>query len=382
MRKLKYGMVGGGQGAFIGAVHRHAMALDGLYDFTAGALSSTPERSRASGATLGLSDSRNYPSWEALLEGELKLPVSERIDLVSIVTPNHLHYPVAKAFAEAGFHVVCDKPLVHTSAQALDLLETVSQSGVIFGVTHNYAGYPMIRHAREMVRSGVLGELRKIIVEYSQGWLATKLEDTDHKQAGWRSDPARSGIVGAVGDIGTHCENLMSAVTDLRLEAICADLTSFVPGRVLDDDANILLRFHGGAKGVLHCSQIQTGLENDLRLRVHGSLGSISWCQENPNHLEFTPLTGAKQILTRGSDYLCDAAKKASRLPAGHPEAFIEAFANVYVGVAEAIHAQLEGRALQPLEGDFPTLEDGVRGVRFIEKTVESSQSTQKWTEF
>ena len=381
-RKLKYGMVGGGQGAFIGAVHRHAMALDGLYNFAAGALSSSPERSRASGAALGLADLRNYPSWEAMLEGELKLPVGERIDVVSIVTPNHLHYPVAKAFAEAGFHVVCDKPLVHTSTQAQDLLETVQQSGVVFGVTHNYTGYPMIRHARQMVRSGQLGELRKVIVEYSQGWLATKLEDTDHKQAGWRSDPARSGIVGAVGDIGTHCENLMSAVTDLRLEAICADLTSFVPGRVLDDDANILLRFHGGAKGVLHCSQIQTGVENDLRLRVHGSLGSISWCQENPNYLEFTPLVGAKQILTRGSDYLCDAAKKASRLPAGHPEAFIEAFANVYVGVAEAIHAKIEGRALQPLEGDFPTLADGVRGVRFIEKTVESSKSTQKWTEF
>ncbi len=382
MRKLKYGMVGGGQGAFIGAVHRHAMALDGLYDLTAGALSSSPERSRASGAALGLTDSRNYPSWEAMLEGELKLPVAERIDVVSIVTPNHLHYPVAKAFAESGFHVVCDKPLVHTSTQALDLLETVRTSGVIFGVTHNYTGYPMIRHAREMVRSGQLGELRKVIVEYSQGWLATKLEDTDHKQAGWRSDPARSGIVGAVGDIGTHCENLMSAVTDLQLEAICADLTSFVPGRVLDDDANILLRFQGGAKGVLHCSQIQTGLENDLRLRVHGSLGSISWCQENPNYLEFTPLVGAKQILTRGSDYLCDAAKKASRLPAGHPESFIEAFANVYVGVAEAIHARIEGRVLKPLEGDFPTLEDGVRGVRFIEKTVESSKSTQKWTAF
>jgi predicted dehydrogenase len=380
MRKLRYGMVGGGQGAFIGAVHRHAMALDAHYDFMAGALSSDPERSKASGKSLGLEDSRNYGSWEAMLEGELKLPADQRIDVVSIVTPNHVHYPVAKAFAAAGFHVVCDKPLVHTSEQANDLLETVKHSGVVFGVTHNYTGYPMIRHAREMVRGGQLGTLRKVVVEYSQGWLATKLEDTDHKQAGWRSDPARSGIVGAVGDIGTHCENLVSSVTELSLEAICADLTSFVPGRILDDDANILLRFQGGAKGVLHCSQIQTGLENDLRLRVHGSEGSISWSQENPNYLDFYPLTGPRQLLARGNDYLCDAAKRASRLPSGHPEAFIEAFANVYVGVAEAIHAHLEGRALQPLEGDFPTLQDGARGVRFIEKTVESSKSAEKWT--
>jgi predicted dehydrogenase len=382
MKKIRYGMVGGGQGAFIGAVHRHAMALDAMYAFTAGALSSEPARAQASGRELGLEDSRNYPSWEAMLEGELKLPESERIQMVSIVTPNHVHHPVAKAFAAAGFHVVCDKPLVLNMEQAQDLLETVKKSGVVFGVTHNYTGYPMVRHAREMVRTGTLGEIRKVVVEYCQGWLATKLEDTDHKQAAWRSDPARSGIVGAVGDIGTHADNLLHAVTGLEIEALCADLTSFVPGRVLDDDANMLLRFKGGAKGVLHCSQIQTGSENDLRLRVHGSLGSISWRQEEPNALEFLPLEGPRQILTRGSAYLCAAAQKASRLPSGHPEAFIEAFANVYVGVAESINARLENRALKPLEGDFPTLEDGVRGVRFIEKTVESAKSAQKWTTF
>jgi predicted dehydrogenase len=382
MKKIRYGMVGGGQGAFIGAVHRHAMALDAHYEFVAGALSSEPERARASGRELGLPDSRNYGSWEAMLEGELKLPQSERIQMVSIVTPNHVHHPVAKAFAQAGFHVVCDKPLVLNMEQAQDLLETVRASGVVFGVTHNYTGYPLVRHARAMVRAGTLGEIRKVVVEYCQGWLATKLEDTDHKQAGWRSDPARSGIVGAVGDIGTHCENLVHAVTGLEIEALCADLTSFVPGRVLDDDANMLLRFKGGAKGVLHCSQIQTGCENDLRLRVHGSLGSISWRQEEPNAMEYLPLEGPKQILTRGQSYLDPAAQKASRLPSGHPEAFIEAFANVYVGVAEAINARLEHRELGALEGDFPTLEDGVRGVRFIEKTVESARSEQKWTAF
>ena len=378
--KLRYGMVGGGRDAFIGAVHRMAMALDGQYEMVAGALSSTPEKAITSGKDLGLPDARNYPSWEAMLEGELKLPASERIDLVVIVTPNHVHYPVAKAFAEAGFHVVSDKPLVHTLEQARDLMAIVEKSGVVFGVTYNYTGYPMVRHAREMVRRGDLGEIRKVIVEYNQGWLATNLEASGQKQADWRTDPARSGAAGAIGDIGTHAENLMATIAGLELDAICADLTTFVPGRKLDDDGNLLLRFTGGAKGVLIASQIEVGGENDIRIRVFGTKGGIEWRQENPNYLEFNPLEGARQILTRGASYMCDAAKKAIRIPAGHPEAFLEAFANVYIGVAEAIRAKQSGVALGALEGDFPTVIDGARGVHFIEKTVESAASSQKWT--
>ncbi len=381
-RKLRYGMVGGGRDAFIGAVHRKAMALDGHYELVAGALSSNPEKAILSGQDLGLDQSRTYATWQNMLEGELKLPLEQRIDVVSIVTPNHVHFSVAKAFAEAGFHVVCDKPLVHTSSQAEELIATVQKSGVVFAVTYNYTGYPMIKHAREMVRSGQLGKIRKIIVEYNQGWLATKLEESGQKQADWRTDPARSGAAGCIGDIGSHAENLVATVTGLELESICADLTTFVEGRQLDDDGNLLMRFAGGAKGVMVASQIQIGGENDVRLRVFGTQGGIEWHQENPNYIVYNPLDAPRQILTRGSAYLCAAAQKASRLPAGHPEAFLEAFANVYVGAAEAIHAKLEGRALAALEGDFPTLEDGARGVKFIERTVQSAASSQKWTAF
>ena len=378
MRKLRYGMVGGGRDAFIGAVHRKVMALDGMYELVAGALSSNPEKAILSGQDLGLA--RNYGTWQEMLESELALPANQRIDVVSIVTPNHVHYPVAKAFAAAGIHVICDKPLVHTSEQAEDLIKTVQESGVIFAVTYNYTGYPMVKQAREMVRSGQLGQIRKVIVEYNQGWLATKLEESGQKQADWRTDPARSGAAGCIGDIGSHAENLMATVTGLELESICADLTTFVEGRQLDDDGNLLMRFQGGAKGVMIASQIQIGGENDVRLRVFGTQGGIEWHQENPNYLEYNPLGAPRQILTRGSDYLCAAAQKASRIPAGHPEAFLEAFANVYVGAAEAIHAKLENRALSALEGDYPTLEDGARGVKFIERTVQSANSNQKWT--
>lgn len=375
------GMVGGGQGAFIGGVHRMAAALDGGIEFVAGALSSTPERSLASGAELGLPEGRTYPTWEAMLEGELRLPPEERIDFVTVVTPNDVHYPVARAFADAGIHVVCDKPLVHTSEQAADLLEVTRRSRVVFAVTYNYTGYPMVRQAREMVRSGLLGELRKVIVEYNQGWLATRLEEQGNKQAEWRSDPARNGIGGALGDIGSHAENLAASVTGLELEALCADLTSFVPGRPLDDDASLLLRFRGGAKGILWCSQIEVGAENDLRLRVFGSQGSLSWRQEDPNELHYSQLEGPLQVLKRGNPYLGESARLASRLPSGHPEAFIEAFANVYRGAAEAIRAKQENRPADPLLADYPTLEDGARGVNFIQAAVESARSERKWTE-
>jgi len=381
MHKLKYGMVGGGQGAFIGAVHRKAAALDGKIELVAGALSSDPARALASGKDIGLEDGRNYESWEAMLEGEMMLHPDQRIDFVTIVTPNHVHYPVAKAFVQAGIHVVCDKPLVHTLEQAEDLIRAVETNRVVFAVTYNYTGYPMVRQARDMVRAGMLGHLRKVIVEYNQGWLATKLEDTQSKQADWRVDPARSGAAGAMGDIGSHAENLVSTITGLELSHLCADLTHFVEGRQLDDDGNLLLCFKGGAKGVLIASQIQIGGENDLRIRVFGSKASLTWHQENPNYLVYDGLEGPRQVLTRGSSYLSDSAKKATRLPAGHPEAFLEAFANVYLGATEAMRAHKEGRELGLLEGDYPTIFDGARGVHFIQKTVESSKSDVKWLE-
>lgn len=378
-RPWRYAMVGGGEGAFIGGVHRHAMALDGHYAFTAGALSATPEKARRSGAALGLADDRNYPTWEAMLAEESARPPGDRVDLVVVVTPNHVHQPVAKAFAEAGFHVVCDKPLVHTSAQADDLVATVSRTGVVFAVTYNYGGYPMVKEARRLIREGRLGRLRKVVVAYRQGWLATELEATGAKQAAWRTDPARSGAAGAIGDIGSHAENLVSTVTGLELEALCADLTTFVEGRRLDDDGNLLLRFVGGAKGVLMASQVEIGHENDLTLEVTGDEGALTWRQEDPNALWFAPLEGPVQLLRRGNPYLGEAAQRASRLPAGHPEAFLEAFANVYVEVADAIARHAAGG--DPA-GDYPSVHDGARGVRFIERTVASAASDAKWTPF
>ena len=371
-RPLRLGMVGGGKDAFIGAVHRMAARLDGNFDLVAGALSSTPERSRASGEALGLA--RVYDSWEAMLDAERELPEDERIQAVSVVTPNHVHHPVAKAFAEAGFHVICDKPLALNSEQADDLVRTAREAGVTFGVTYNYTGYPMVRQAREMVRHGELGTIRKVIVEYNQGWLATKEEDGENKQASWRTDPARSGVAGAIGDIGSHAENLAATVTGLEIEAICADLTTFVPGRRLDDDGNLLLRFAGGAKGVLIASQIEVGEENDLKLRVYGSEGALTWRQEDPNRLIHTTLDAPPRILTRNGPGLHQAALDAARIPPGHPEAFLEAFANVYAGIAGAIRGDADA--------DHPTVEEGARGVRFIETTVASAGSEAKWTPF
>jgi predicted dehydrogenase len=381
-RKLRYAMVGGGRDAFIGAVHRKAIALDGQVELVAAALSSDPEKARASGRDLLLADARNHGDWQRLLDDELQRPPEERIDFVTIVTPNHLHYPVARAFVEAGFHVVCDKPLVHTLAQAEALVAGVARQGSVFGVTYNYTGYPMVRQAREMVRAGELGEIRKVVVEYNQGWLATRLEGAGNKQAAWRSDPAQSGAGGAIGDIGSHAENLVAAVTGLEIESLCADLASLVPGRALDDDASLLLRFRGGARGVLVASQVNAGLENDLRLRVSGALGTLEWRQERPSQLVHLPHDGPRRILTRGSPWLCEAARRASRLPAGHPEGFIEAFANVYAGVAADIRARLEGQCADPLAADYPRVEDGARGVRFIERTLASAASEIKWTAF
>ena len=379
-RRLRYAMVGGGRDAFIGAVHRNAMALDGQYEFVAGALSGTPERSRASGTDLGLADDRNHGTWQELLADEQRRPPGQRIDVVVIVTPNHLHHGVARAFVDAGFHVVCDKPLVHTSAQAGALCDLVAARGTLFAVTYNYTGYPMVREARELVRAGAIGAVRKVVVEYHQGWLAGALETSDNKQSSWRVDPARGGPAGAMADIGSHAENLVSVVTGLELESLCADLSAFGAGRRLDDDAGLLLRFVGGARGVMSASQIAVGHENDLRLRVMGERGMLDWRQEEPNVLVHAPVDGPRRTLTRNSPGLSEAARRACRLPPGHPEGFIEAFANLYLGVAADLRLrEAQGRAATPEEADYPRIEDGARGVRFIEKTVASAASDVKW---
>ena len=380
-RRLRSAMVGGGRDAFIGAVHRNAMALDGQYELVAGALSSTPEKSRASGRDLGLADDRNHGTWQELLADELRRPADERIDVVAIVTPNHVHHAVARAFVDAGFHVVCDKPLVHTSAQAEDLAERVAANGTLFAVTYNYSGYPMVREARELVRTGAIGAVRKVVVEYHQGWLAGALESSDNKQSTWRTDPARGGPGGAMADIGSHAENLISVVTGLELESLCADLTAFGAGRRLDDDASLLLRFVGGARGVMTASQVAAGNENDLRLRVMGERGMLDWRQEEPNLLIHAPIDGPRRVLTRNAPWLSEPARRACRLPPGHPEGFIEAFANVYLGVAADLRLRAsQGRAATADEAEYPRIADGVRGVRFIEKTVESAASDVKWT--
>lgn len=336
-RKLKMGMVGGGRDAFIGAVHRRAAMLDGAVELVAGAFSSTPEKAKLSAQDLFVSEDRAYGSWEEMVEKESVLPVGERIDFCSVVTPNHMHYPVAKGFVDAGFNVVLDKPMVHTSEQASALIEAVEKQGVVFAVTYNYTGYPMVKQARQLVREGKLGEIRKVIVEYPQDWLATKLEDEGQKQAAWRTDPKRSGIGGAIGDIGSHAENLASTITGLEIVELCADLTTFVPGRLLDDDANVMLHFANGARGVLTASQVCVGQENNIWIRVWGTEGALEWHQENPNYLYYWPAGEPMQVMSRGQGYLCEAAQRASRLPTGHPEAFIEAFANVYLNATDTM---------------------------------------------
>jgi len=379
-RKLRMGMVGGGRDSFIGAVHYKGATMDGDVELVAGSLSSTPEKAKLSAQDLHIPPDRAYDTWEEMLAKECALPEEERIDFVSIVTPNHLHFPIAKAFVDAGFNVVLDKPMVHTSEQAASLIDAVEKAGVVFAVTYNYPGYPMVKQARHMVRQGMLGEIRKVIVEYSQSWLLSKLEDTGHKQADWRTDPVRAGLGGAIGDIGTHAENLMSTITGLELDEICADLTSFLPGRLLDDDAMVLLRFTSGAKGFLTASQISAGCENNFNIRVFGTKAGLTWHQEHPNYLSYAPADEPVQTLSRGNNYLCEAAQRAARLPWGHPEAFTEAFANVYLNATDTMRAKAVGVEPTELELDFPTVYDGARGVFFVERVVESSKSARKWT--
>jgi len=378
-RKLRYGMVGGGQNAFIGAVHRMAANLDGQIELVAGAFSADAKNSQTTGEQLFLDPKRVYASYAEMARGEAALPEGERMDFVAIVTPNFLHAPVATTFLQAGFHVVCDKPMTLDLKEAKALRDTVRRTGKVFALTHNYTGYPMVKEARELVRTGRLGKILKVVAEYPQGWLLDKIETTGHKQAAWRADPKKAGASCCVGDIGTHAENLGRYITGLHIDELCAEFTSFIPGRKLEDDANMLIRYRGGAKGVLHCSQISCGEENNLNIRVYGTLGALAWQQEHPNELKFTPKGEAARILRRGNGYVSEAAKKFTRLPAGHPEAFIEAFANIYLEAVAAIRAKLAGR-----RGtfDFPTVDDGVEGMAFIETCVKSAASNGKWTKF
>lgn len=374
---LKIGMVGGGKDAFIGGVHRLAFSLDRSFELTAGALSSTPEKSAASAVELGLAADRSYGSWREMLDRESARQMGERVDAVCIVTPNYTHAGIARAFVEAGFAVVCDKPLTTTVADARMLAATVEKAGVPFAVTYNYTGYPMVRHAAHLVRTGAIGTVRKCFVEYHQGWLATKLEDSGQKQAAWRNDPKQAGAGGSIGDIGSHAENLLSTVTGLQIEQVAAELTSFVPGRALDDDAAVMVRFRGGAKAVLTVCQVAIGEENNLTLRIHGDKGSLWWRQEEPNHLTLATLDGTTKLLARGSGF-GSPADGATRLPPGHPEGFIEGFANVYRGFAAAVRAHKAGKRGEA--GEFPTVLDGVRGVEFIDAVVRSSKSGGAWT--
>src|SRR6516164_7786593 len=378
-RKLNAGMVGGGRDAFIGGVHRMAMRLDGKIELIAGAFSSDPQKSKLSGEDLLLDPKRVYGDYRAMAAEEGRLPAGERIDFVSIVTPNRAHVPVAKAFLEAGFNVVCDKPLAFDLDEARGLRDVVRKTGKVFALTHNYTGYPMVKEARELVRGGKLGRILKIVAEYPQGWLLDKIEDTGQKQAAWRSDPKKAGASCCVGDIGTHAENLGRYITGLEIDELCAEFTTFIPGRKLEDDANMLIRYKGGAKGVLHCSQISCGEENNLNIRVYGTLGSLAWQQEHPNELKFIPKGEPAKIIRRGNGYVSDVAKKFTRLPFGHPEAFIEAFANIYLEAVAAIRACIENK-----KGtfDFPTVDDGVEGMAFIETCVKSAASNGKWTKF
>ncbi len=376
-RRLRLGMVGGGPGSFIGAVHRIAARLDDRFELVAAALSSNPERSRAAALELHIVAERAYGSFAEMAAAEAKRP--DRIDAVSIVTPNHLHFAPAKAFLEAGIHVICDKPLTTTVEDAVALAQMVRRSGLIFGLTHNYTGYPLVRQAREMIEAGELGRIRVVQVEYAQDWLTTALETTGQKQAAWRTDPAQSGPGGSLGDIGTHAYNIACFVTGLRCDQVAADVSIFVPGRRLDDNVQVLLRFEGVARGMLWASQVAAGNENNLRLRVYGEKAGIEWGQENPNYLRFSPYGKPPVTISRAGAGATASAKHASRIPSGHPEGYLEAFAQLYADLAEQIAARSAGRAPAPASLLVPGVEDGVAGVQFISGVLESSRQNSAW---
>jgi predicted dehydrogenase len=379
------GMIGGGPGAFIGDVHRKASRLDGGIDLVAGAFDINPRKSKQMGRELLLDSKRVYGTYEQMIEKELKLPEGERIDFVTITTPNNWHFPIARDFLNAGFHVMCEKPMTITSKEAKELVKLTKENRRVFGLMHNYTGYPMVKLARDMVRQGDLGKIRKIVVQYPQGWLATALEKTGQMQAAWRTDPKQSGGAGSMGDIGTHCENLAEYISGLKIKEVCADLSIFVKGRRLDDDGNVLLRFNNGARGVLHASQISIGEENNLAIWIYGEDKALEWHQEHPNYLYVKEPDGPLQVWRRGNEYVgarSAAAARATRLPSGHPEAFFEAFANNYRNFADTIRAKLTRTKPDPLAKDFPDVKDGLRGMLFIETVLASTKSKQKWTAF
>lgn len=377
-RKLRLGIVGGGPGANIGAAHRYAARFDDRYDLVAGVFASTAERSRDFAATLGVAPDRRYATWAEMAVAEAAR--DDGIDVVSILTPNNTHYPIARAFLEQGIHVICDKPLTTTVDDALHLQRLVQQSGLVFGVTYNYSGYPMVRQARAMVQNGDLGTIRLVQVEHASGWAATLLEAEGHKQASWRTDPSIAGKSSVVGDLGTHAHHLVRFITGLEISAVSAELSTIVPGRLADDNAHVKLRLSNGARGMMWASMVATGHLHGLRVRVYGDKASIEWVQEQPEELVLRPIDGRKQVLSRGYDWLAPQAGWASRLWPGHPEGFLEAFANIYTAVAEAVLAHQNGTRPDPL-ALFPTVDDGVLGVRFVEAAVESNQRDGAWIE-
>lgn len=378
-RRLRMGMVGGSLDAFIGAVHRKAAALDGHIELVCGAFSSDPKKSAATGKALYLDRDRVYGSYAEMIQQEKKLPEGERMDFVSIVTPNHVHFSPAKMALENGFHVIIDKPLALSLDEAKQLRAAVNKSGLILALTHTYTGYPMVKEARDVVRSGKLGKIRKVYVEYAQGWLSTSLEKTGQKQASWRSNPKFSGLGGAIGDIGTHAANLAEYITGSSITEVCAELNSIVKGRVLDDDASMFLHFENDASGVLVSTQVAAGEENNLFIRVFGEKGGLEWRQEEPNSLILKWPDKPKEVYRTGMGYVSNAAKLNTRTPSGHPEGYLEAFANLYVAFANAVRNFKPGKKTNYAKFDFPDVDDGVRGMAFIEAVVKSSRSKQKW---
>jgi predicted dehydrogenase len=379
MAKIRMGMVGGGEGAFIGAVHRMAAALDGEIELVCGAFSSNAERSRRSGEALHLAADRIYSDYKAMMNAEAALPVQQRMQFVAIVTPNHLHFPVAEAALRAGFHVMSDKPATFNLDEALTLREILNETGLLYGLSHAYTGYPLVKEARLKVAAGNLGAIRKVVVEYPQGWLADRQEDTDNKQAVWRLDPAQAGISSCMGDIGVHAANLAEYISGQNICAICADLSAFVEGRSLDDDGSILLKFENGAKGVLMASQVCVGEENTLKIRVYGEKGSLEWSQQEPNTLWLKWLDRPTEMLRTGADYLSTLATVNTRMPSGHPEGYLEAFANIYMAFNGQIRAWESGAALDERSADCPGINEAVRGMSFIENAVAASASDVKW---
>ena len=372
-------MIGGGIGAFIGGVHRIASGIDRQIDFVCGALDVDPDRAQEAGRQFYLDDSRNYRSYDEMFEKESLLPEGERMDFVTIVTPNHVHFDPAKKALEAGFHVLCEKPVTFSLEEAQELEKIVEKTGLVFALAHTYTGYPAVKQAREMVKSGTFGKIRKVVVEYPQGWLSTPLEQTGSQQASWRTDPKKSGKAGSVGDIGTHAENLAETITGLHITEVCADVTTFVEGRLLDDDANVLIRFNNGAKGVLHCSQVAAGEENAINIRVYGEKGGLEWHQQEPNSLIIKWLDKPIEIYRTGNGYMGEHAQAYTRTPFGHPEGYLEAFANIYRGFTNAVQARLSGTTASAVNTEFPTIHEGVRGMKFIDAVIESGQNNSSW---